>query len=161
MAIHASILGWRIPWTEEPGRLRSTGSQRVVHNWITNTFFFTITKTVVFPPPGRVNCVLCSSRFTHRWVISRSRFQESSAKSFDMDLSHVLQLPQFSTLLLLIKVTLQFSTWIHVRTKVNVTVLVAYSWCVSKRTMTSLSPGDCGPPSVSCVSDGWFCSIYL
>ena len=43
-------------------------------------------------------------------VIPRSRFQESSGKSFDMDLSHVLQLPQFSTLLLLIKVTLQFST---------------------------------------------------
>ena len=32
MAIHASILGWRIPWTEEPDRLQSTGSQRVVHN---------------------------------------------------------------------------------------------------------------------------------
>ena len=32
MATHASILVWRIPWTEEPGRLRSTGSQRVGHN---------------------------------------------------------------------------------------------------------------------------------
>ena len=27
MATHASILAWRIPWTEEPGRLQSTGSQ--------------------------------------------------------------------------------------------------------------------------------------
>ena len=27
-----SILAWRIPWTEEPGRLRSMGSQRVGHN---------------------------------------------------------------------------------------------------------------------------------
>ena len=26
---HSSILAWRIPWTEEPGRLQSTGSQRV------------------------------------------------------------------------------------------------------------------------------------
>ena len=29
MAIHSSILTWRIPWTEEPGRLQSMGSQRV------------------------------------------------------------------------------------------------------------------------------------
>ena len=28
-AIHSSILAWRIPWTMEPGRLQSTGSQRV------------------------------------------------------------------------------------------------------------------------------------
>ena len=28
MATHSSILAWRIPWTEEPGRLQSTGSQR-------------------------------------------------------------------------------------------------------------------------------------
>ena len=31
MAVHSSILAWRIPWTEEPGRLQSTGSQRVGH----------------------------------------------------------------------------------------------------------------------------------
>ena len=29
MAVHSSVFAWRIPWTEEPGRLRSTGSQRV------------------------------------------------------------------------------------------------------------------------------------
>ena len=28
MAMHSSILAWRIPWTEEPGRLQSVGSQR-------------------------------------------------------------------------------------------------------------------------------------
>ena len=32
MAIHSSILAWRIPWTEEPGRLQTTGSQRVRHD---------------------------------------------------------------------------------------------------------------------------------
>ena len=32
MAIHSSILAWRIPWTEEPGRLQSMGSQRVGHD---------------------------------------------------------------------------------------------------------------------------------
>ena len=29
MATHSSILAWKIPWTEEPGRLQSIGSQRV------------------------------------------------------------------------------------------------------------------------------------
>ena len=32
MASHTSILAWKIPWTEEPGGLQSTGSQRVRHN---------------------------------------------------------------------------------------------------------------------------------
>ena len=32
MAMHASILAWRISWTEEPGRLQSMGSQRLRHN---------------------------------------------------------------------------------------------------------------------------------
>ena len=32
MAIHSSILVWRIPWTEEPGGLQSIGTQRVRHD---------------------------------------------------------------------------------------------------------------------------------
>ena len=32
MAAHSCILSWRIPWTEEPGRLQSLGSQRVGHD---------------------------------------------------------------------------------------------------------------------------------
>ena len=35
MAIYSSILAWRIPWSEETGRLHSMGSQRVRHNWVT------------------------------------------------------------------------------------------------------------------------------
>ena len=35
MAIHSSTLAWKIPWTEEPNRLQSTGSQRVGHDWAT------------------------------------------------------------------------------------------------------------------------------
>ena len=36
-ATHSSILAWRIPWTNEPGRLQSMGLQRVRHDQITNT----------------------------------------------------------------------------------------------------------------------------
>ena len=38
MATQSCILAWRIPWTEKPGGLQSMGSQRVGHNWVTNTF---------------------------------------------------------------------------------------------------------------------------
>ena len=38
MATHSRILVWRFPWTEEPGRLQSTGSKRVRHDWATFTF---------------------------------------------------------------------------------------------------------------------------
>ena len=38
MATHSSIFAWRIPWTKEPGRLQSMGSQRVGHDWMTFTF---------------------------------------------------------------------------------------------------------------------------
>ena len=39
MATHFSILAWRLPWTEEPGGLQSTGSQRVGHDWATFTLY--------------------------------------------------------------------------------------------------------------------------
>ena len=35
MAVHSSILAWRIPWSEEPGGLLSMGSQRVGYDWVT------------------------------------------------------------------------------------------------------------------------------
>ena len=37
-ATHSSILAWRSPWTEKPGRLQSMGSKRVRHDWATFTF---------------------------------------------------------------------------------------------------------------------------
>ena len=41
MALHSSTLAWKIPWTEEPGRLQSTGSLRVGHDWVTSLSLFT------------------------------------------------------------------------------------------------------------------------
>ena len=38
MATHSSILAWETPYTEEPGGLHAKGSQRVKHDWVTNTF---------------------------------------------------------------------------------------------------------------------------
>ena len=41
MAPHSSILAWKIPWMEEPGRLESMGSLRVGHDWATSLSLFT------------------------------------------------------------------------------------------------------------------------
>ena len=41
MAPHSSTLAWKIPWTEETGRLWSMGSLRVRHNWATSLSLFT------------------------------------------------------------------------------------------------------------------------
>ena len=47
MAIHSSILAWKVPWTEEPGGLQSIGSRRVEHDWsdLTHTHTHTHTHT--------------------------------------------------------------------------------------------------------------------
>ena len=44
MATHSGMLSWKIAWTEEPGRLQSTGSQRVGHDFT----FFHLVKTYIF-----------------------------------------------------------------------------------------------------------------
>ena len=41
MAPHSSTLAWKIPWMEEPGRLKSMGSRRVGHNGATSLSLFT------------------------------------------------------------------------------------------------------------------------
>ena len=64
MAIHTSILAWKVPWTEEPSRLQSMGSQRVGHDWATkHTHTHTYTHTHI-PKTG------------HRSSLVDSRSQE-------------------------------------------------------------------------------------
>ena len=42
MAPHSSTLAWKVPWTEEPGRLQTMGSPRVGHNWVTSLSFLSL-----------------------------------------------------------------------------------------------------------------------
>ena len=77
MAPHSSTLAWRIPWTEEPGRLQSMGLLRVGHDWATSlslsTFMHWRRKwqpTLVFLPgesQGRGSLVGC-----HLWGLTES-----------------------------------------------------------------------------------------
>ena len=74
---HSSALAWKIPWTEEPGRLQSMGSQRVGHNWVTSLSLFIFMhwrrkwqRTPVFLPgesQGRRSLVGC-----HLWGCTES-----------------------------------------------------------------------------------------
>ena len=76
MATHSSTLAWKIPWTEEPGRLQSMGSLRVRHNWATSFSLFTFVHwrrkqqpTPVFLPwesQGQGSLVGCSLWGSHR-----------------------------------------------------------------------------------------------
>ena len=59
MAPHSNTLAWKIPWTEEPGRLQAMGSRRVGHDWATSFSLFTFKHwrrkwqpTPVFLPGG-------------------------------------------------------------------------------------------------------------
>ena len=65
MATLSSILAWRIPWMEEPGRLQSTGSQRVRHNWVLIT---------VLKHPASIQLLSCVWLFVTPWSVARQTF---------------------------------------------------------------------------------------
>ena len=60
MVTHSSILAWRIPWTEKPGRLQSTGSQRVGHDF---TFTFNLSLLYIFEFLVKIIDHICMSLF--------------------------------------------------------------------------------------------------
>ena len=82
MATHSSILAWRIPWPEKPGRLQSKGLQWVGHNWATDTHT-QLAKTL-----GKK-----SSQFSHLRILNKIIFkadsfgfnQDSLSRSFIWD----------------------------------------------------------------------------
>ena len=84
MATHSCILAWRIPWTEEPGRLQSMGLQRVGHDSATNTFSHRLywagqvkILTKQEPCPGDLNQIPLTVVSLPRSVVFRQRVQVS------------------------------------------------------------------------------------
>ena len=47
MATHSTTLAWKIPWTKEPGRLQSMGSQRVEHDRVTSLWSVVASQVMV------------------------------------------------------------------------------------------------------------------
>ena len=92
MAPHSSTLAWKIPWTEEPGRLQFMGSRRVGHDWATSLSLFTFLHwrrkwqpTPVFLPgesQGRGSLVGCRlwGRTRLKWLSSSSSRQQDRTK---------------------------------------------------------------------------------
>ena len=73
MATHSSTLAWRIPWTEEPGRLQSMGWQRVGHDWATSLLLFIRTSTW----PWRISnsCLFYRVDIFGQWDYSAQQIQ--------------------------------------------------------------------------------------
>ena len=62
MATHSSLLAGRIPWTQEPGGLQSTGSARVGHKWATDSSFSFNHQT-----SKGITVVVCGIGLNHAW----------------------------------------------------------------------------------------------
>ena len=62
MAAHSSILAWKIPWMRSLASYM--GSQRVGHNWVTNTFIFSIFNVFVSPLQN-ANLFKCNEAIIH------------------------------------------------------------------------------------------------
>ena len=109
MAPHSSTLAWKIPWTEEPGRLQSMGSRRVGHDWVTSLWLFTFMHwrrkwqpTSVFLPresQGRGSLVGC--RLWGRKSRTRlKRLSSSSSSSRHNWFNHFTDQPELLTYIL-------------------------------------------------------------
>ena len=78
MATHSNILAWRTPWTEEPGRLQSMGSQRVRHDLVTEQQQYTYVDRHRLIPPAVAGPSFGGSRvlvYFHGCVQSLSHVQ--------------------------------------------------------------------------------------
>ena len=75
MDTHSSILSWRILWTEESGGLESIRSQRVGHEWVTNTFTWTF-----FRIGMKINILICWHIQYNSLIASSFRIRNSSAR---------------------------------------------------------------------------------
>ena len=120
MATHSSTLTWKIPWTEEPGRLQSMESRRVRHDWVTSLSLFTFMHwrwkwqpTPVFLAwriPGTEEPGRGSHRVGHDW----SDLAAAYYKNFKTIYS------KFFLLILCAFVVMQtYNTFIHVKVMAN------------------------------------------
>ena len=162
---HSCILSWRIPWTEEPGRLQSMGSQRVRHNWATNTH------------PQRNFCkwnsregevaVFLSCSFQRRRCLSQYLSLQLSLFSVCLSLSHSFSL--FPFLSCIVSALLLKSSFLRSKVKVkslSCVQLFATPWTVAYKVPPSMefsrqehwsglpfpSPGHLPDPGVEPVS---------
>ena len=80
MATHSSILAWKIPRAEEPGRLQSLGPQRVRHNWVTEYTFLYYSITQILFTIAVENLCFVLANFQERFndKVTRQSYQNLS-----------------------------------------------------------------------------------
>ena len=97
MAPHSSTPAWKIPWTEEPGRLQSTGSLRVGHDWAASLFTFLHWRRKWHPTPvflpgksqGRGSLVGCRPWGRTEWDTAEvTQQQRRQQRNFVTSCSH-------------------------------------------------------------------------
>ena len=81
MAIPSSILAWQILWTGEPGGLQSIGSQRVGHDWVTNTHTGKIKQVV--KEISQLGDTIMFSRVWKRFYVYSMKNSELKRKRLD------------------------------------------------------------------------------
>ena len=89
LAIHSSILAWKIAWTEEPGQLQFIGSHRVGHDWsnLAHTFHLLLYSTFQEPHLQKIHvCILSCSVWSFWYLFATSRTVAHQA-SLSMELS--------------------------------------------------------------------------
>ena len=69
MATHSSILAWKILWMEEPGSLKSMGSQRVGYDWVTSLHFMSPSQSHKSVPAWQ-NKIICLPTGIWKWELS-------------------------------------------------------------------------------------------
>ena len=109
MAPHSSTLAWKIPWTEVPGSLQSTGSLRVEHDWATSLSLFTFMHwrrkwqpTPMFLPggsQGRWSLMGC-----HLWDCTESDMTEATWTWQQQTMTTIINQQKFNTLFYLMHI---------------------------------------------------------
>ena len=86
---HSSILAWRIPWMEKPGRLQSMGSQRVGHDWVTFTLLYLLLKIATLQDSINTHTMLSETPLLHQ-SFGPCVFSLSPSLSFSLSLRLIL-----------------------------------------------------------------------
>ena len=75
MATCSSILAWKIPWMEDPGRLQAMGSQRVRHHWATSLHFCFLCACSLIEQPSLLSSPLRNRNFipSTNFTLNRDR----------------------------------------------------------------------------------------
>ena len=94
MVTHSSILAWRIPWTEKPGRLQSIGSQRVGHDWVTS-FTYLLTYSHIWLVVIYWRLQLCTLRLIFLFSCFSFYFVETFQPDSLFFISYSPQIPNF------------------------------------------------------------------